>query len=50
MNPRWVYLLFCLLGTVLPYTQFVPWLWAHGFDPVRFSRDLFANGIGGFSG
>jgi hypothetical protein len=50
MSPRWAYLLLCLLGTLLPYSQFVPWLLAHGFDLSVFFRDLFANGIGGFFG
>jgi Terpene cyclase DEP1 len=49
-SPRWAYLLLCLLGTLLPYAQFVPWLLAHGFDLPRFFRDLFANPIGGFFG
>ncbi len=49
-NPRWAYLLLCLLGTLLPYWQFGPWLLAHGFDLSLFFRDLFANGIGGFFG
>ena len=50
MSPRWVYLLLCLLGTLLPGSQFVPWLLDHGLDLSRFFRDLFANGIGGFFG
>ena len=50
MSARWVYLLLCLLGTLLPCSQFVPWLLAHGLDLSRFFSDLFANGIGGFFG
>jgi hypothetical protein len=50
MSPRWVYLLLCLLGTLLPYSQFVPWLLANGVDLSGFFRDLFVNGIGGFFG
>ena len=50
MSPRWAYLLLCLLGTLLPYGPFVPWLLAHGFDLSLFFRDLFANGVGGFFG
>jgi hypothetical protein len=48
--PRLTYLLLCLLGTVLPYSQFVPWVQEHGFDPSRFLQDLFANGVSGFFG
>jgi hypothetical protein len=50
MSPRWAYLLLCLLGTLLPYGPFVPWLWAHGLDLSGFFRDLFANGVSSFFG
>ncbi|HZM16651.1 MAG TPA: DUF2834 domain-containing protein [Candidatus Krumholzibacteria bacterium] len=50
MSPRWSYLLFCLLGTVLPYAQAGPWLAAHGLDLPLFFRELFANRIGAFFG
>jgi Terpene cyclase DEP1 len=50
MNARWAYLLLCLLGTLLPYSQFVPWVFAHGLDMRLFIRELFANRIGGFFG
>ena len=50
MSPRWAYLLFCLVGTVLPYSQAGPWLVAHGLDLPLFFRELFANRIGGFFG
>ena len=50
MSPRWAYLLLCLLGTLLPYWQFMPWLMVHGFDLPLFCRELFANRIGGFFG
>jgi hypothetical protein len=50
INPRWTYLLMCLLGTLVPYAQLVPWVWANGLDLSLFFRDLFANGISGFFG
>jgi hypothetical protein len=50
MSPRWAYLLLCLLGTLLPYAQFVPWLRANGLDLSLFFHDLFANGVAGFFG
>jgi hypothetical protein len=50
MSPRWAYLLLCLLGTLLPCSQFVPWLIEHGLDLPLFFRELFANRIGGFFG
>lgn len=45
---RLVLLLFCVLGTVLPFSQFLPWVARHGFAPGRFVSDLFANEISGF--
>jgi hypothetical protein len=50
MNPKATYLVFCMLGLVLPYWQFIPWLFAHGMDFPLFVRQLFANPIGGFFG
>jgi len=39
------------VGCVLPLSQLVPWLIAHGgLDPRLFLADLFANRIGGFFG
>ena len=39
------------MGCVLPLSQLVPWLIAHGgLDPRLFLADLFANRIGGFFG
>jgi Protein of unknown function DUF2834 len=50
MKLRHFYLLFCVLGIVLPYSQFLPWVHAHGFDLALFWRELFANRIGAFFG
>ena len=51
MNRKTVYLIFCVLGIVLPYSQFVPWVIAnHGVPMGLFVRELFANHIGGFFG
>lgn len=43
------YLILCILGTVLPYSQFVPFLLNHGFDLKLFFEQLFANHISSFS-
>jgi Terpene cyclase DEP1 len=48
LSSRRAYLLLCLLGILLPYSQFVPWLISHGLDMRLFIRELFANGISGF--
>lgn len=51
MTRKTVYLVFCVLGIVLPYSQFVPWVVAqHGAPLGLFLRELFANRIGAFFG
>ena len=50
MNRKTAYLLLCVLGTALPYWQFLPWVLEHGLDMSLFIRELFANRIGGFFG
>eukprot|EP00439_Symbiodinium_sp_Y106_P088519 s1_g1055.t1 len=37
-------------GTLLPLSQFLPWLSEHGLDIPLFFAELFANRIGGFFG
>lgn len=50
MRLRHAYLALCVLGFLLPYSQFLPWLLANGLNPSLFLEDLFANRIGGFFG
>ena len=50
MKPKRLYLLFCVAGTVLPYSQFVPFLREHGLDFGLFFEQLFSNRIGAFFG
>jgi hypothetical protein len=50
MRVRYGYLLLCVLGLVLPYWQFVPWVLEHGLNLRLFVSELFANRIGGFFG
>jgi hypothetical protein len=50
MRLKTVYLILCVVGVVLPYTQFVPWLAENGLDLPLFFRQLFANRVGGFFG
>ncbi len=47
---RHIYLVLCVVGALLPYSQFVPWLVEHGLDLPLFVHHLFANRIGGFFG
>jgi len=48
MKTRHFYLVCCVLGLVLPYSQFVPWLLEHGLNVTLFCRELFANRVSGF--
>lgn len=44
------YLILCVLGTALPYWQFIPWVAKNGLNMPLFFQQLFANPIGGFFG
>ena len=48
MKPKSVYLGLCIAGTVIPYTQLVPFLREHGMNLRLFVEQLFATRIGGF--
>ena len=48
MKLRHFYLICCVLGLVLPYSQFVPWLLEHGLNVALFIRELFGNRISAF--
>jgi hypothetical protein len=48
MSPKRMYLGLCVLGTVLPYSQFVPFLHDHGLDLRLFVDQLFATRIASF--
>jgi hypothetical protein len=50
MKPKTVYLLLCIAGIVLPYSQFVPFVAEHGLDLKLFVEQLFSNRIGAFFG
>ena len=42
------YIALCVVGLVLPYSQFTPWSIEHGFDLPLFARELFANRVSAF--
>ncbi len=49
MKPRHLYVVFCLLGLVLPYSQFIRWIIEHdALNISMFMHDLFANRIAAF--
>jgi uncharacterized protein DUF2834 len=45
-----LYAVLFVVGCVLPLSQLVPWVMAHGVAPGLFVRELFANRISGFFG
>jgi Terpene cyclase DEP1 len=50
MKLKTIYLILCLLGAVLPYWQFVPWVAQNGLNMALFFHQLFANRISAFFG
>jgi hypothetical protein len=48
MKLRHVYLFLFVLGTLLPYSQFVPWVSANGLNVSLFFAELFAGRISSF--
>ena len=47
---QYVYLFLCILGTVLPCSQLLPFLREHGLDVSLLFKDLFSNRISAFFG
>ncbi len=47
---QWLYLMAAILGTILPLSQFIPFLMEHGFDIPLFFRQLFQTNVSGFFG
>ena len=50
MKPKTLYLAFCLVGAILPYWEFLPWLTQHGLNLRLLLQDLFANRVSAFFG
>ncbi|MFY9621095.1 MAG: DUF2834 domain-containing protein [Pyrinomonadaceae bacterium] len=50
MKAKHLYLLLCVIGTVLPYWFLVPFLREHGLDLRLIGEQLFANQISSFFG
>ncbi len=47
---QWLYLICAILGTVLPLSQFLPFLAQHGFDLPLFFKQLFETHVSAFFG
>ena len=50
MSKKNVYFVLAILGLVLPYSLFLPWLWEHGLDFGLFFQELFVNDVAGTGG
>jgi hypothetical protein len=50
MRPKHLYLGLCIVGTVLPWSQFVPFVREHGLDAEAFLGQLFSNHVSAFFG
>ena len=50
MRRKNLYVILCVLGTVVPYSQFIPFLQEHGLRLGLIVKELFANHISAFFG
>jgi hypothetical protein len=50
MKPKHLYLALAVVGTLLPLSQFLPFLRDHGVDASLFVQQLFATPVGAFFG
>jgi hypothetical protein len=50
VKPKTLYLILCIVGVVLPYWQFLPWLATNGTNFPLFFHQLFANRVSAFFG
>jgi hypothetical protein len=48
MKTKHLYLLFAIIGLIIPYYFFISFLFAHSFDARAFLQQLFANNISTF--
>jgi hypothetical protein len=47
---RWWYLILAIIGTIVPYSFFVPWLMEHGLNIRLMIAELFSTPMGAFFG
>ena len=50
MIRKYVYFALFVIGSIVPYLAFVPWVIDHGFDISRLVEELFANRVSAFFG
>jgi hypothetical protein len=47
MKAKSVYLALCVVGAIVPYAVFLPWVAEHGLPPGLLIREIFANRAAG---
>jgi len=47
VSKRNIYFILAILGLLLPYGLFLPWLVEHGFNVQLFFSEMFANDVAG---
>lgn len=47
MTLKTIYLILCVVGTVLPLWEFSPWVLAHGLNIPLFIEEMFPNRVAG---
>ena len=45
MKPKSIYLALCIVGAIVPYAVFLPWVGVHGLDMGLIVRELFSNRV-----
>ncbi len=50
MNLKTTFLILCVLGFLLPLSQFIPWVVDNGLNIPLFFQEIFSTRIGGFFG
>lgn len=48
MKLKYIYLALCVVGTVLPYSLFIPWLITNGLNIPLFVSQIFSSPIAAF--
>ena len=46
---KWLYSILCVIGTILPLSQFGPWLLEHGLAVPLLIHQAFATPVSGFA-
>ena len=50
MNMKTVYLILCVVGVILPYSQLIPWTMENGANPLPMFAEVFSERATAFFG